>query len=379
MAHLPVLPAEARRILDLARNDRAAARAALAELSADDQAKLLLETPIARRAALLDLVDRPEEVVPRLPPADLCLMARSIGLEEAGWLLTCATDEQIQASVDLDAWDGFVPDRRRFGQWLAAFADAGEETMLRATRVIDFEVLVLQLRERAFVVLKTNEDGWEPPVGGQTIDGVFYFVPRAPGDDLADILVLVETLFDNEYWTYFRLAQGAIWELDPESEEWAYRWRRGRMQDLGFPDPDDAKRVYAFVRDEDLADLPARDAPPAPVEDDEPDAVLPMTMPSLPTEADAEHAIFRAMAALPEALRNRTRHEFLTLANRVAIADGLPLGEPETLERSVTRAAERASRGLEHLMDAHGLSGPDVLRRVSLERLFRVGHRLSLR
>ncbi len=382
MAHLPVLPAEARRILDLARTDRATARKALAQHSAADQAKLLLETPISRRTALLDLVDQPEEVIPALPAADVCLMARSIGLEEAGWLLSCATDEQLQASVDIDAWDGFVPDQMRLREWLAAFADAGEETMLRATRVIDFEVLVLHLRQRAIVVLKTNEDDWEPPDGGQTIDGVFYFVPRVMGDDMGELLSLIGTLFNNEYWTYFRLAQGAIWEIDVETEEWAYRWRRGRMEDLGFPDPDDARRVYSFIRTANLADLPA----PSPVhvrhpsedlDDEEEDPYLPMTMPPLPTETTGEHAVFRAMAALPDKDRERVRQTFLVLANRVAMADSLPLGEPETLEETVKRAAELTSKGLEHLMAAHGLAGADVLMRVSLERLFQVGHQLT--
>ncbi len=373
MAHLPVLPPEARRILELARSDRGAAREALAQLSAQAQTALLLETPVSRRAALLDLVDQPESVVPGLPAADLCLLARSIGLEEAGWLLSCATNEQLVASIDLDAWDGALPDRVRFGEWLAALADAGEETLLRATHAIDFEMLVLQVRARSHVVLKTNEDDWEPPAGGVTVDGVFYFVPRAEADDLSDFMELIQALFSNDYWMYFRLAQGGIWELDIETEEWALRWRRGRLEDLGFPNFDDAMRIYSFLRPDRRSEIPTR--PPASTL--EAHTNLPVSVPPLPIVSDAEHALFRAMAGLEEAERAPVRAAFLELANRVAMADRLPLGEPETLEKALEKAARVSSRGIVHLAEAHGLDAADVLRRVTVERLFQVGHNLA--
>ena len=373
MATLPVLPPEARRILELARSDRAAARGALAKLTPDAQATLLLETPISRRVALLDLVENPERVVPALPPADVCLMARAIGLEEAGWLLACATEEQLQASVDLDAWSGYLPDRGRFREWLGAFADAGEETILRAVRAVDFEVWVLQLRERAFVDLKSSDDDWEPPADGLTVDGVFWFVAREPTDDLSDLMQLLRVLFTNDYWVYFRLAQGGLWELDMESEEWAHRWRRGRLTDLGFPDLEEAKRIYSFLRADRLSELPS--VPPAARTDV--DTTLPVSTPPLPTVHDSEHALFRAMAGLDETGRATVRQAFLTLANCVAMADELPLGEPETLDGALEKAARVASLGLEHLAREHGMEGAAMLRRVSVERLFQVGHNLE--
>ena len=374
MATLPVLPPETRRLLELARSDRAAAREALAELTPEAQTALLLETPVSRRVALLDLVDEPERVVPGLPPADLCLLARSIGLEEAGWLLACATDEQIRGSLDLDAWKGTLPDLRRFGEWLAALADGGEESLLRVARSVDFEVLVLQLRERAWLNMKSNEDDWEPPDGGLTVDGVFYLVPRAATDDLSDLMGLLRALFANDYWTYFRLVQGGLWELDLESQEWAHRWRRGRLQDLGFPDLEDAKRIYSFLRADRRSELPL--APQSTAAEPDVDVILAVSVP-LPTVDDSEHALFRAMAELGEAERGPARSAFLTLANRVAMADELPLGEPETLDSVLEKAARVASRGLEYLAREHVLTGPDVLRRVSVEHLFRLGHSLE--
>jgi hypothetical protein len=104
---------------------------------------------------------------------------------------------------------------------------------------------------------------------------------------------------------------------------------------------------------------------------------LPIWMPDLPVAAQSEHSIFRALAALPEAERRSFLHAFLALANQIAVADRMPLGDAETIPRAIERAAEVASRGLDHLSRENAIDGREVLRRVSFERLFRVGHTLG--
>jgi len=172
-----MLPAAARRILELANQDRAAAAAALAALPIEAQVALICESPLRRRAELLELVGAPEEVIPRLPPADLCFVAKAIGLADAGWLLEHASEEQITAAIDLDVWSAFLPDRGRLGQWLVALAGAGEEPLLRAVHTLDFELLVLTLRARVRVLLIGRDEADEVPPGGLTIDCQFYLFP----------------------------------------------------------------------------------------------------------------------------------------------------------------------------------------------------------
>ena len=104
--------------------------------------------------------------------------------------------------------------------------------------------------------MNSGADDWQPPPGAHTLDGVFHLLARAPGDDLAAPRALLRVLFQHDYWRYFRLVQSAIWELDGENEEYALRWRRGRLQDAGFPDPEDAARVYSHLREEQLTRLP---------------------------------------------------------------------------------------------------------------------------
>lgn len=359
---------DARRMLDLASRDRRAASEALEALSLSDQVGLVCQAPVGRRAALIELTPEPEAVIPLIPVAELCFTTLAVGIADASWLLEHASPEQIVGCVDLDAWTGLVPDRGAMSQWLDALAEAGPETLLRAARSLDAEMIVLLLRERVEVFLDPKDDDWEPPDGCQTIDGQFHFRARQPGDDIASLVALVHALFRSDYWLYFRLMQGTIWELESDLEEWSLRWRTGRLGDLGFPSWDEAMRIYGFVRPDDRANL-SEGVDPLSVSE----WMLPVWIDSLPAAADSQHAVFRGAAALDEDERRAFFYAFVAIANKVAVADAMPLSDVETLPKAIEKVATVASRGLEHVTRERGLSLADGLRGVTLERLFRVG------
>src|SRR5690606_6418336 len=141
------LPAQARRILELARRDRDEAKRALAALSVDEQVALVCETPVSRRGELMDLLPHPEAVVPRMPEAELCFTVKAIGLGDAAWLLAHATDDQMRAAIDLDAWRDDTPDTKQLGEWIGALREAGDEALLRAAHALDPELWMLWLAD----------------------------------------------------------------------------------------------------------------------------------------------------------------------------------------------------------------------------------------
>ncbi|MEM7409764.1 MAG: DUF6178 family protein [Myxococcota bacterium] len=362
-----------RQLLQLARRDKAAAEEALAKLPLEAQLALVCEAPLADRALLLGMVAEPEKLVPALPPAELCFTVKAIGLADAGWLLEHATPDQTVAAVDLDAWNGTELDVASVDGWLGAIARIPTAVALRNLESLDAEVLHLTLAHRIGVVQKPDDaEGWSPPEGAQTLEGAFHYWARHDDDDLADVTTLLRTLFEGAYWSYFRLMQSLLWELKSDTEEWALRWRTGRLEDLGFPSWDDAMRIYRFLPPAQRNDLPPI-AEPFDVEAWR----LPVWLPQLPRVGGVGDRLFEALASLEDDERRGAFFAFVALANRVAVADRLSLGDAESTPQAIAKAARFAAEGLAHLANEHGLSDGEVLRRVTLERLFRVGANLD--
>lgn len=363
---------EAQRILELARRDGDAAREILRSLSVDAQVALVCELPVSARARLLDLVPNLELVVAALPEAELCFTAKAIGLADAGWLLEHATLEQIQTCLDLDVWHDEALDPAALGDWLGALADAGDETLVHAARGIDPELLYLFLRSKITAQLRPGDEGWEPEPGSQTLEGQFYFRAVLEGDDVALVSRLLHALFASDYWLYFRMLQALTWEDPLENEGYARRWRDGRLEDLGFPPWEEAMRIYARLRPDERARVP-----------EQAEALstqgwrLPVWLPRLPVGIDARHLVFRAAATLGEEERRAFFFGFVALANQVAIADRLPLGDAESTPRAIERAAALASRGLEWIAARHASDAASMLRRIPVVRLFRIGASLE--
>jgi hypothetical protein len=258
---------------------------------------------------------------------------------------------------------------------MTAIASTDEETLLLAARSLDPELIVIFLRSHVDVSLKPSEQedpDWSPPDGSQTLEGQFYFVAKDPKDDLAPLLALLHALFRGDYWLYFRVIQAVREELPTENEEWALRWRTGRLEDLGFPSWDAAMRVYGFLRPDRLADLPKEELA---LRLD--DSSLPVWSSELPGAPGDERTLFRATRELGTEERSAVFYALVSLANQIAVADRMELGDPESLPVAIDKAARFTSDGLEFVAKENGLSLEDTLRRIPLERLFRVGANLD--
>jgi hypothetical protein len=369
MADRPALAPPARRLLDLARSDRAAASQSLEAMPPDAQVALVCDAPLSRR---LDLLPHPEAVIPRIPEAELCFIVKAIGLADSPWILEHATSSQISACIDLDAWSGTLPDRRALNAWIDALAETEDEAFLRGAHALDPEMLVLYLRGRVDVVLKPNDDDWQPPEGAQTLEGQFYYSAHTTDDDLAAVGRLLRLLFEHDYWTYFRMMQGVIWELDSANEEWALRWRNGRLEDLGFPPWEEAMAIYATLRSSQLAAI-AEDTQPLDIRDWH----LPVWIPQLPAASESGPLVFRTIAQLADHERRASLYAFIATANEVAVADRMPLGDAESTPRAIEKAAHWISEGLAFVASENGIEPVEVLRSVPLRRLFQVGANLN--
>ncbi len=350
-------------LLRLARSDRAAARARLREMSDVQQAEACRELRAEARAGLLDLLEHPERVVPLLPEAELVHTIRGSGMSEAAWLLELATPEQRHACFDLDCWQSSRLELERASEWIDALIEAGRPTLVRALEEIDLEVLLLTLSAQTDVVIVGKED--IPPDGYFTADGVVYWrvdEDRSPHQ----VHEIAHAAFAEAPSFYWRLTYGMLFEPPAETEEYALRWRTRRLNDLGFPERDDAMRVY-------------RPLQPAKVED----------FGTVEVGGDGLQASFgvprqlggsrlaEALEQMDPAVAADRVGQVLSVANWIAIADDLRLSEPGSIPRALRKAVAGIDRGLAELSSMRGQPSGEVLARTRVMDLFRVGATLE--
>jgi Family of unknown function (DUF6178) len=357
----PATPAaviEGTELLRLARSDRSAARAALAAMSDEAQARACQDLRLEVRGEFLMLVEHPEDIVPLLPEAELVQTVRAGGMSEAAWLLELATPEQRIAAFDLDCWTGAELQVARVHEWLDALIEAGRPTLVKALQEIELEILLLAVHAESEVAVVSKEQ--EPPIGFFTPDGVVYF-GTAPDASPHRIHEISHALFAEDPALYWRLVYGLLFESPSECEEYALRWRTNRLQDLGFPDIEQAMRVYRPLAVERVSDW----VPPV-----------------------AEHALVgsiqlprqlrgtllgEALANLPVARAADLLGYVLGVANSLAVADGLPLSESESVPRALEKAVRGIDTGLRELARVRGQAPEEVLDRTAPLDLFRVG------
>lgn len=327
-------------------------------MSPEEQARLCQDIRLESRSEFLMLTEHPEDVVPLLPEAELVQTVRAGGMSEAAWLLELATPEQRVAAFDLDCWSGSELQVSRVNEWLDALIEAGRPTLVKALDEIELEVVLLAIRSEAEVAVVSKEQ--EPPIGFFTPDGVVYF-GSAPDASPHRVHEISHALFAEAQPLYWRLVYGLLFESPSECEEYALRWRTNRLQDLGFPDLEQAMRVYRPLPLERVADW----VPPTP------DGGIVESIP-LPRQLRGT-LLGEALAKLASGRAADLLGYVLAVANSIAVADALPLSESESVPHALEKAVRGIDTGLRELARARGQAPEEILDRTTPLDLFRVG------
>jgi hypothetical protein len=359
---LPAAPIDGRTLLQLGRDSSQEALDRLREHSPEELAGALLELVPARRAEVLELAERVDEIVPLLPEAEFTTTVREAGIEEYGWLVEFASPEQRIAAVDLDCWRDFHFSPSRLLEWLDAMIAAGPEVLAASFDELDPELWVL--------ALKTMGDFAGPEAAGSdlsTDDGLVFYSAHSAEDEerIRAILGTALVYSPSHYWW---LVQSALYGSTEESVQLAGRWQRGRLADLGFPEREQAMGAYKPLR---VEDVPVADAGPDPSR-----GALTETNPPIPA-LFAGSLLARALAELSGERVDEVMGEVMALANSLAVADQQPLAERETVEKSVAKALRGIDRGLAEVSRARSRSLAAVLDATRPLDLFRLGASLD--
>lgn len=349
-------------LLRLARVSRDAARKRLRALPPEEQARACLELRAGVRGEFLMLLDHPEAVVPLFPDAEVCTTIRASGMSEGAWLLEMATPEQTRACFDLDCWSAQGLDGARVVAWVDALIEAGPERLARAVAETDREIWVLLLRALGSVVVQGREE--EPPDGAITVDGMVYFIPHEQIDP-ARIQAIAAALAAHEPREYWSLVYGMQFESPAELEEYAARWREGRLADLGFPPREQALRAYAVLQPERATVL----------EETPPQAGL-VPAPRLPRQLEGS-LVGEALRRLPPDRAGDILGYVLAVANALAVADDLPLSDPDSVPRALEKAVRGIDTGLAEVARVRGEPPERALDTTPPLDLFRIGATLD--
>lgn len=337
--------------------------------------RLRAHAELARGQARIDQLlaePDPAAAVAALAPGEIHALVHEVGFDEAGELLAHVTAPQLQGCLDLDGWDRDRSTLTTWQPWIAALIATGYEHLGEVFAGLDPEARALLLQHHTIIhdlTLGEEPDDSDDRALYLTVDR--FFAVRLTGDD--DTSRLVVQLIDDLYRADADLArhtlQAARAELGAELEETAYRWRSGRLADLGYVAFDDALAIFAPLE---ASAVPEPEPPVEPSDDDERGA------PELPLElagevlrrprlvAALEHVEGGHAAAIASALA--------VLVNKVLAAGRVTPGQRDAVARGAAYAAGTVSLGLELLAGADVHRAARFLVGTPLERIFRVGY-----
>jgi hypothetical protein len=339
--------------------------AAALDLSARPRGRERLAAILAQRDAA--------RIVAEMPVMDLFYLVKEVGLADAQELVELATPEQFQTFLDLDVWDADHVRDLDTRPWLEALVAAGAEKLTQVWRELDPELtaLLIQRWTRVYNLAEEDVPEWEEPPFFATPDR--FFMVKITADD-PEIGRLVERSLDGLYRVDQQLARhvlrAAQTEPAAELEEQSFRWKTGRMADLGYAPIEEALEVYQPLElgkvrlDEHTADAPA----------------CAQRLPALIVGHSVRGGFLgRVLARVTDPdWAARLETGLVLLLNRVLAADRVSPGDTASVALDAARAAATLSLGLEAIARGDEQTGLTALRQVSLTRLHRVGHGIGL-
>lgn len=336
---------------------------------------------------VLELRDDVDEVVPAIPSQAFVGIARQL-LEEGrlDLVLPHALPDQLTALLDLDAWRNDrleVPTGRG---WLLAVADAYEEAarprgaltglmldmdgdmwtllLVGATAVAELDPEDDQSRQLALEGMAALQT-WETPDG--------FYILGVPDHELGRATVkILQAMYDDDLIEAGKLVRSIKWAMASPLEEEQLRWRKGRLADMGFPDWEDAMRLFKpMARDAALGE-------PTPPRHE----LTPEESAALSVRWAGSFLLRSVMSRLDGAEHGVRTREFLLLVNELMAALRYEPGEESQQEAAVRQAQATVSLGLAMLASQFGDADDDAtidalvdrVRAIGLRGMFRVGY-----
>jgi hypothetical protein len=346
----------------------------------EDQMSLFILSSGDLRRELLMASTHADRLVAQLPVQEAYITLKEIGYADALPLLTYMTPEQIQYWTDIEIWEkeDFLPGTFLF--FFQIMQQCGQEKLAQWLETIDPEPIVLAIISCGTVskldIFKdpVEEESDLPPY--TTYDGYFRYhcMDEKAQPYIEEALRILST---RDPARYGMLLESAYRDVPSEVHEEALRFRNGRLSDRGIPTFDDALEIYRPLTDEAFRHL-VKTVPTTRESRESFSALYPVRW--LSPDSFLRNTL-RRLGGRPEA--DAIRMELAALGNKLVVADGLEINNPQLVKAGLQKVAGYLTIGLESLAGRDEEKAADWIMKCWLIFLFRLGysqvHRLAER
>jgi len=340
----------------------------------------LSPTTVKQRIEQLLAAPDSAALVQALSPVEYTVLLKAAP-DMRAMLLQLGHPEQIRTVLDLDCWHKDTLQSPRVLEWLEALQHSGEDICVQTLQALDSEMLsvVLHRHIRVNAALPSEEEE-DPGPYDEVLSNELYRVafvdPDSPlNERVAEFLRLLRM---TDLDMYYSLMQGTMWAEESDLEEWAYRWRTGRLQDEGIPDYYEALEAYHVVEVEPLDALPP----------------VPLEPPGVPASAEESGlvpsyawSLTPSGSLLAQALQGdftpatleRLCWEMVSLCNKAVVLDQVDFADTTAVRASLECVHAYVNIGLEYLSNQVPRQLVPLLTERSLLSICQVGFSLSMR
>lgn len=356
---LPEDPLEAQRVFN--------------SLPVNDQLNTVLKARGKDRLHYLFLSEHSEELVQQLPELEIFLTIKEVGEKDSLDLVSLTTPEQFQYILDLDFWKRDQLDPEKVLHWMEILLESGEKKITQFIHATDPEFMALVLKKFLHVTTLEGEhlEGMER-IPLFTLDQFYYI--HFKGKRTREVFEpFLQMLHRENRENYQRLMDALIVELESELEETGYRLRNGRLNDHGFPDLEEALKIYYFVN------------PDAFISEERPIEIR--TQEERKRESSIfylahqeESPFFSAVFSRIEEPQeqDRLRQEITALCNKAIVAEAIDLSNIVGMERVVKKVFYTLNLGLQYLSKEDELKAFQILQTLPIQKLFQYGMSTTL-
>jgi len=340
----------------------------------NEPGKAVESTPAEKARAIIDS-PHTRQILEQLSPQETYMIIKETWGTDSQILMQYMTPEAICHCIDMDCWDNDSLSIEALLDWLWEIYSSSLDALQDALQAIDLDVIILLYQSYIDVVqvVPTDENIAQLlDAGYESFDDIYFFNFQEEDEKVQLLKDLLSLIFTHYQSVYYSIMEGVIWELKSSTEESVYERRSLRLMEMGFPPPDEAMSIYQRIRPEKLlATGMSRDKTP----------VMDKNRGFLPAMY-LDH-LSRSRGMIVSGLRESSPEtcerfiiEMVYLANKVVMADYLPLNDIDELKRGIDKAGSIASLGLAASMKANGRSAREVLETTNAETLFSLGYNM---